>query len=341
MAREVDKKTKKRLHPELSKYLQLKVRNFTVGKSWNGLNDTPHDGETYLDDLDKSLLYEQILWVENNKMEAFKIYPSQEKKFNHDIDLVLNETNHYLFYQNYSRPKIAYNVWESTLQPEGFFNKLKEFDELWVPSKWQKEETIKQGYPEDKIKVVPEGVDVNTFFPEETKHELTSDGRFKFFLAGRWDYRKSTKEIIETFIKTFNKDEPVDLIVSIDNPFSGDKLDTTENRLKYYNLEGLAYSNLMALLLYNTVRFIFIYKKFNLQPYTIKHAIFLLASIGLILLIHLFPTMNYILANILIQSLAFGICFYLLVLWINPAPEIHNMVQDFIKVKIPSFFKKK
>ena len=111
--------------------------------------------------------------------------------------------------------------------------------------------------------------------------------------------------------------------------------------IKYYNLEGLAYSNLMALLLYNTVRFIFIYKKFNLQPYTIKHALFLLASIGLILLIHLFPMMNYILANILIQSLAFGICFYLLVLWINPAPEIQNMVQDFIKVKIPSFFKKK
>ena len=111
--------------------------------------------------------------------------------------------------------------------------------------------------------------------------------------------------------------------------------------IKYYNLEGLAYSNLMALLLYNTVRFIFIYKKFNLQPYTFKHALFLLASIGLILLIHLFPMMNYILANILIQSLAFGICFYLLVLWINPAPEIQNMVQDFIKVKIPSFFKKK
>ena len=66
---------------KLSDYIQLKIRNFTVGKSWKGLNDTPHDGEEYLDNLDKSLLYEQILWVENNKMEAFKIYSSQEKNF--------------------------------------------------------------------------------------------------------------------------------------------------------------------------------------------------------------------------------------------------------------------
>ena len=42
---------------ELRKHLQLKVRNFTVGNSWNGINDTPHDGEKYLDDIDKSLLY--------------------------------------------------------------------------------------------------------------------------------------------------------------------------------------------------------------------------------------------------------------------------------------------
>ena len=28
---------------ELSKQLQLKVRNFTVGKTWEGHNETPHN----------------------------------------------------------------------------------------------------------------------------------------------------------------------------------------------------------------------------------------------------------------------------------------------------------
>jgi len=111
--------------------------------------------------------------------------------------------------------------------------------------------------------------------------------------------------------------------------------------IKNYNLEGLAYSNLIALTLYNTVRFVFIYKKFKLQPYTYKHGLFLILSIALMLLIHQIPSINNILANILLQSLTFGISFYLLVSWLNPAPEILNMVQEFMKVKLPEFFKKK
>jgi autotransporter strand-loop-strand O-heptosyltransferase len=222
---------------ELSKQLQLKVRNFTIGKTWNGYNENSHDNEPYINEVDKSILYEQILWNNDGSRSNYKIYPNKSKEFLHDLNIVLCETDHHLFYDSYNGPKIAYNVWETTKQPENFFNKLKEFDELWVPSKWQRDVTIAQGYDPNKIKVVPEGVDTSVFYPETTTHELTSDGRFKFFLAGRWDYRKSTKEIIETFLKTFDKDEPVDLIVSIDNPFSGDRLETTENRLKYYGLE--------------------------------------------------------------------------------------------------------
>jgi len=223
----------------LSKHIKIKFRNFTVGNSWKGYNLEPHNGESYLNEIDRELLYEQILWDDRaqNKRSNYKIYPKETKEFEHDLNIVLCETNHHLFFDSYEGPKIAYNVWESTLQPEGYFKKLLEFDELWVPSKWQKDCTIKQGYPSEKIKVVPEGVDVHTFYPDEkVKHPMT-DGKFTFFLAGRWDYRKSIKEIIETFINTFDKDEDVELIISVDNPFSNDGLGSTEERLKHYGLE--------------------------------------------------------------------------------------------------------
>lgn len=224
---------------ELSKYSQIKVRNFTVGNTWNGLSDTPHDNEPYINDIDKSLLYQQRLWVADGKMEDFKIYESPEKEFYHDFNIVLNETNHHLYYEKYVGPKIAYNVWESTRQPENFFNQLLKFDEIWVPSEWQRECTIEQGANPDKVKVVPEGVDVHTFYPETVQPlEEYQDGRFKFLLMGRWDYRKSTKEIIETFLKTFSPEEPVDLVVSIDNMW-GEEMDgfkTTEERLQNYGL---------------------------------------------------------------------------------------------------------
>ncbi len=111
--------------------------------------------------------------------------------------------------------------------------------------------------------------------------------------------------------------------------------------IKNYNLEGLAYSNLIALTLYNSIRFSFLYFKFSLQPYTYKHGLFLLLSIGLILLVHQIPTANNILANILLQSTVFGFSFYLLVSWINPAPEALEIVNNFFKEKLPAIFRKK
>jgi O-antigen/teichoic acid export membrane protein len=111
--------------------------------------------------------------------------------------------------------------------------------------------------------------------------------------------------------------------------------------IKNYNLEGLAYSNLIALCLYNSIRFLFLYKKFKLQPYTFKHGLFLVLSIGLILLVHQIPSVNNIVANIFLQSSVFGISFYLLVSWINPAPEALEIVNNFFKVKLPAIFSKK
>ena len=131
-------------------------------------------------------------------------------------------------------------MWESTVQPERFFNKLLEHDQIWVPSKWQAQMTINQGADPNRVKVVPEGVDTKTFNLEEDNNTLSDydDGRFKFIHFGRWDYRKSTKEIIEAFLNTFDKDEPVDLILSVDNKFGfyADQCNTTEERLERYGI---------------------------------------------------------------------------------------------------------
>jgi len=219
----------------LSKYIDLKIRNYSVGRSWGGYNDEPHNGEDYLTELDKKLLYEQTLIHDGLISIDHKIYTQHSNEFDHNLNLVLGDTNHPYFYNVYKGPKIAYNVWESTLQPDGFFNQLKHFDQVWVPSQWQAEHTIAQGISSDKVKVVPEGVDTTIFYPEDPQTTLDYvDGRFKFVLFGRWEYRKATKEIIETFLKEFTPDEPVDLILSADNPFANDGFNSTEERLEHY-----------------------------------------------------------------------------------------------------------
>jgi len=214
---------------QLNKLIDVRIRNFTVSDNFIPIKE------------DKEMLIEQTLWSEKenkrirNDYPLFTSYDFTDKKV---INLVLNETNHYYFYDDYKGLKIGYNVWETTEQPKEYFECIKKFDQFWVPTNWQRNCTIKQGYPADKIKVVPEAVDGNIFYPKEFDKNFYnySDGRFKFVIFGRWDYRKSTREMIETFLNTFSKNEPVDLIVSIDNSFATDNLGTTEERLKHYGL---------------------------------------------------------------------------------------------------------
>lgn len=223
----------------LNKLIPVKVRNFPVGKTWNGLNNgEPHNNEWYLTDEHKEMLYKQTCMIDDKRTDFYIYGGNKEIEKGNNLHIILNEVNHYYFYDDYDGPKIAYNVWESTLYPNDFFNRLLKFNQLWVPTKWQKDCIIEQGYLKDKVKVVSEAVDGKIFFPEEIKKndilKEYKDDRFKFILFGRWDYRKSVNEIIETFLKTFDKKEKVDLVISVDNQFSTDDMKTTERRLSHY-----------------------------------------------------------------------------------------------------------
>ena len=97
----------------LNNHCDIKIRNFSIGNSWNGMSITPHDNEPYLIDVDKEMLVQQTLWTTKPHRTDVPMYNYINKNYNHDLNLVLSETNHHYFYDNYDGPKIAYNVWES------------------------------------------------------------------------------------------------------------------------------------------------------------------------------------------------------------------------------------
>lgn len=225
----------------LNKHHEVKVRNCTVGKSWSGFNDTPHDGESYLTDEMKQMLCLQTLNNSDGTKSDYPIYQHDNLE-NIDVHIVLVDMNHQYFYDNYKGYKVAYNVWETTRYPDDFFRKLMEFDEIWVPSNWQKECLIEQGCSNNKIKIVPEGVDADVFKPNN--HE--KNDKFRFLLFGRWEYRKSTAEIIKTFGETFKGlEDEVELICSVENPYPFDGLTSTKERIKFngFNYENVRFIN--------------------------------------------------------------------------------------------------
>lgn len=159
------------------------------------------------------------------------------------ISICLHESNHHDWYNyDFKSPSIAFNVWESTRQPDNFLKKMMEFDQIWVPSKWQKNCTIEQGCPESKIFVIPEGIDTNRFnlINTDSLTKFSSNDKFTFTIAGRWEYRKSTTEIIKSFIELFGDNNNVELLLLVDNPFDRKKL-TTEDKL---SMEGLKSKNI-------------------------------------------------------------------------------------------------
>jgi len=223
---------------ELSKHVDLRVRNF----NW----DSAENLKKYITDTDLEVIDQITLSVGGDRREDFPIksvgefggfdWKNDPSEFNQDVDIVLIEASHHYFFDEYkSKYKIAYSVWESSQVSDQFLNTIRRFDAVWVVSKWHRDCLINQGVEEGKIWVVPEGVDGD--FSSDNKFEPIDeylDGRFKFLFFGRWDYRKSVPEIVQSFLEEFSQDEPVDLILSADNPFSIDGLSSTEERLQHY-----------------------------------------------------------------------------------------------------------
>ena len=220
----------------LSKYVDLRVRNYT----WD-------NNPSYLNETDLSILDTITLSTGDNSYRDFDIrkqpffeqfnFTTPTTPFTPDIDIVLMDMNHHYFYEKFtSKIKIAYTVWESTRLPGYFVEQLiQNFDYVWVVTEWHKKVLSEQGYPESRIHVVNEAVDDEfepvSFDPSFAEYQ---DGRFKFNIFGRWDFRKSIPEIIDSFLKEFKKDEPVDLILSVDNPYAVDGMNTTEERIQHY-----------------------------------------------------------------------------------------------------------
>lgn len=217
----------------LNKYHEVKIRNFTIGNTWDGINNNPHDKEPYFTKEMSNMLILQTLFNSDKTRTDHNIY-DYKGGYEPDVHIVLMETNHHYFYDDYDGYKIAYNVWESTRYPDHFFNRLFYFDEVWVPTQWQFDCLVDQGFPKNKIRIVPEGVDVDVFKPIK---KLTSREKFRFVHFGRWDYRKGTTEILKAFSETFKNNDDVELLASVENPFPYDNLSSTEDRISHHNID--------------------------------------------------------------------------------------------------------
>lgn len=95
--------------------------------------------------------------------------------------------------------------------------------------------------------------------------------------------------------------------------------------IKRFGLTGLAYSNLVALVLYNSIRYLFLLKKFKLQPYTFANLWILLFSVLIYTGIYLIPQSSNIYLDTFLRSLIFILLFITAVYITKASPDLINM----------------
>jgi O-antigen/teichoic acid export membrane protein len=101
--------------------------------------------------------------------------------------------------------------------------------------------------------------------------------------------------------------------------------------IQYFGLIGLAVSFVLSLTIYNVIRFIFIYKKFGFQPYTLKSALALAIAAISYLVVYFIPQSSNIFLDAFTRSLAFILLFIPPIYLFKIAPDLNGVLDKFKK----------
>lgn len=94
-----------------------------------------------------------------------------------------------------------------------------------------------------------------------------------------------------------------------------------------YGIYGPAWANLIALTVFNSIRFIYIWKLFHIQPFTVYTLYAILLAAACIASAHFIPIASNLFIDIIIRSIVFAGIFAGCILLFNISPDITGLYQ--------------
>ncbi|HEY2989792.1 MAG TPA: glycosyltransferase family 4 protein [Candidatus Binatia bacterium] len=88
-----------------------------------------------------------------------------------------------------------------------------EFDQLWVHTRWIREQAIASGIDPERIRLVPLGIDPAIFRPDGPVYPLATKKSFRFLFVGTAVVRKGFDILLEAYRRTFSRQDDVCLVV--------------------------------------------------------------------------------------------------------------------------------
>ncbi len=122
---------------------------------------------------------------------------------------------------------VLYQPWEFGSIPLDWVHNIQtSVDEVWTSSSFSKQAFVDSGVPDEKVFVVPQGINPQLFKPDTAPHPALSkvtEGKYAFLFIGGATLRKGVDILVNAYLNTFSKDENVILIIK-GSPMYGDDL---------------------------------------------------------------------------------------------------------------------
>ena len=111
-------------------------------------------------------------------------------------------------------PFVLYQPWEFGEVPAAWVEPIRQrVDEVWTPSRAARESFIAAGVAPEIVRVVPNGVDLDSFSPTGPSYPLPTRKGTVFLFVGGATYRKGIDLLLAAYGAAFDADSDVSLVV--------------------------------------------------------------------------------------------------------------------------------
>jgi glycosyltransferase involved in cell wall biosynthesis len=113
-----------------------------------------------------------------------------------------------------ARRRVAARPWDFGPYPGRWVEVVEQqYDELWVWTEWERDCARRGGLADDRIRVVPLGVDANAYTRDGPGHALTAGARCTFLFVGAAIERKGVDLLLRAYVDAFDDGDDVQLVV--------------------------------------------------------------------------------------------------------------------------------
>jgi glycosyltransferase involved in cell wall biosynthesis/FMN phosphatase YigB (HAD superfamily)/Tfp pilus assembly protein PilF len=108
---------------------------------------------------------------------------------------------------------VVIQPWEFGSLPEQWLKDSASVDQFWVPSEYVRRVYVESGVPDEKVVVVPNGVDLKKFHPQVAPMKLATQKKFKFLFVGGTIFRKGPDLLLKAYLENFTDADDICLVI--------------------------------------------------------------------------------------------------------------------------------